>query len=199
MTFSAVCELSRVAVLLDGVVADDVAGTRIGDALKSACSPPPTVRSVPPQDGGAVSSSGEPLVDRGEALVCGGGSFFQAHVGWLERSGALAIIDSSEPATAILRRRDGGIVVSEPFAHFDGGFDYFVLEMVRGTPASPLSVYAAGFYAEGTAAAGWYFQQALAPAHESFAGAWYVVKWTDQSGDGQPGAGDGYEIIATGG
>lgn len=195
LSLANVCSLRQLTVLHDGVPTDDLVGHQLADALASGCTP--SVLSVD-DDGGALAPGGAPLGGRDLALVCGGGSYFQPHVAWLEGTQRSPVYDSSDTLTASFSARDGGALFAVPYADFDGGFDYFLLELVRTQPDGPLSLVGYGVFDQGTQAAGWYFGNQLMPAVQSFTDAWYVVRWTDLDGDGQVGAADDFSIVGSG-
>lgn len=198
LSFTEVCALQTLTVLTTGVPIDDQAAGRLGLALQANCAPTPTLRTVAVADAGVITAQGAPLVGRGEALVCGGGGFYQKHVDWLERTGVTAVLDTSSSSVATFSLRDGGAVFSTPYAQFDGGFDYFIVELVRSAPRGPISLVGYGIFGSGTTAAAWFFEHRVAPVHGTFTDSWYVVRWNEVDGDGVPSAGDDYTVLASG-
>jgi hypothetical protein len=194
------CSLARVTVLLTGNPIDDDAGTAMGAAVFSACAPPPILRSTTSgADGGVLNAQGAPLTGPDELLIAAGGRFSQPHVEWLETVGTAPILDDVASATFTWSRRaDGAVLVAAPIEVFDGGRDYFAVELVRSAPLGALSLLAQGAFQAGTRAAAWYFVNRVLPQLSTFGNAWYVVEWTDTNADGLPDPGDSYVTLATG-
>jgi hypothetical protein len=199
LALSNLCSLRALTVLADGVPIDDATGAQLAQALVAHCEPAPPVRTVSSSvDGGVIAASGEPLVGRDEALVCGGGGFFQKHVDWLETTGVSPVYDSSTLEAASFSTRDGGVVFSTPFSDYDGGFDYFLLELVRTQPTGPLSLVGYGVFGEGTRAAGWFFENRIAPDAGDWSDSWYVIRWDDSDFDGLPSPADTFTVLGAG-
>jgi hypothetical protein len=195
LSFARVCALKRYSVLQSGVLLDDLAGARMGQALMASCNPAP-VSFVP--DGGALDARGAPLLGRGDALVGAGGTYTQPFVGWFEARGGAPVYDSSVGTLASFSSAAGTVLFSAQVATFGVSVDYFLLEFVRSEPLGPLAVIGYGFYAPGTTAAAWWFEHRVLPTPSASDAAWYVVRWTDLDGDGQPGAADEFLVLGSG-
>jgi hypothetical protein len=195
LSFARVCALKRYSVLQSGVLLDDLAGARMGQALMASCNPAP-VSFVP--DGGALDARGAPLLGRGDALVGAGGTYTQPFVGWFEARGGAPVYDSSVGTLASFSSAAGTVLFSAQVATFGVSVDYFLLEFVRSEPMGPLAVVGYGFYAPGTTAAAWWFEHRVLPTPSASDAAWYVVRWTDLDGDGQPGAADEFLVLGSG-
>lgn len=199
LAFSSLCGLRDLYVVLDGYPVDDAAGRQLSAAVRAHCTPPPTSLEVP-NDGGLprVLDGGSPTIGKGPTLVAGGGGYYQPHVQWLEDTGAARVVDVTTSSTASFLRRDGGVLFSEPLSGFDGGVDYFLLQLVRGRPTGPLSLVGYGVFGTGTSAAAWFFSNRVAPHRASWTDSWYVVRWVDADAGGLPDDGDTFTVLGSG-
>ena len=198
LAFARVCDVSRVTVLQSGVLSDDAAAARMGQAM-SACLPPPATSVVDTRDGGGglLAADGQPLMGRTDTFFAAGGSFGQPFVNWYEGTGRSPVYDSSTATVASLSNA-GSVIFSEPVANLGPSLDYFTLEFVRSAPTGPLSVIGYGFYAPGTVAAAWYFQHRVMAQRTSFTASWYVGRWNDLDGDQQPSEADQFILLRSG-
>jgi hypothetical protein len=198
MTFANICAAQDLMVLLDGEPIDDQAGTNVARALQTTCVPKPSRDEADWRDGGVVTSAGEPLGAPTRMFVCGGGSYYQKHVAWLEAGGYTKVVDTSTASDYSYSRRGGPKLVTEPFDNFNGTFDYFVIELVRVGPTKPMSLLVNGFWGYGTQAAAAFFADQLLPTRATHVNSWLVVKWTDMNGNKVPDGADSYVIVASG-
>ena len=196
LAFARVCDVSSITVLQSGVLTDDAAAVRMGQAM-STCLPPPTTTTVDTRNGGVLATSGQPLMGRTETYFAAGGSFAQPFVNWYESSGRSPVSDSSTSTVASLSNA-GSVIFSEPVANLGPSLDYFALEFVRSEPTGPLSVIGYGFYAPGTAAAAWYFEHRVLAQRATFTAGWYVVRWNDLDGDHLPSEADQFTMLRSG-
>jgi hypothetical protein len=191
------CSEPVVRAVLDGIVADDDAGTSIAQALVAACAPAPMFAIAGQADAGVIAvNTGEPL-ELGALLIAGGGDYYQRVVNWLETSGAAHIKDSSSSTQYQYTLRDGGVVSEGLAADVGPHHDIFVVQLSRSS-AGELVLSASGFYASGTAAAAWYFINVLLPMRATLADSWYVVEWSDTTMDGLPDVNDAWTPVASG-
>lgn len=198
LTFAELCSLKDLVVLDDGVAVDRDAGVRIAQAIESVCAPPPAWRVDVAALGDVVSVAGAPLISKEQSIICGGGGWYQTHAEWLDAHGATKVVDSTNAGMVSFSRRDGTVIVSAPFSTFTGNFDFFLVQLARADTEQPISLLAYGPFSQGTAAAAWFFEHDLAPNFSSRPESWYLGRWSDTSGDGQVGAGDTFELVASG-
>ncbi len=198
LLFSNVCLVPRLTVLLDKQPEDDDAGLTMASAIQANCPAPIPSRSVDAIDPSVLDTEGAPQSTHDDVYVCGGGSFGQLHVAWLETNGVSPVYDSSTATVASMSTRDGGFVFSDAVANLGPSRDYFLLELMRSKPGGPVSVVGYGMFAGGTAAAAWYLQNRVMPQYMSFSETWYVIRWTDVDADLLPGSADMFELIASG-
>jgi hypothetical protein len=169
--------------MLDGQRADDAATEQLGAALQAQCDAGLTTRTAGQRDAGVLSiRDGRPL-QLGELLVMGGGSFRQEAVRWLEAQGMAPVRDASNATEAILRQRDGGVVVRLPFSDVSASHDLLVVQLVAA-PLGPVVLSTWGFEGSGTAAAATYFVEHVLPARATITEAWVVVEWLDANANG---------------
>jgi hypothetical protein len=183
--------------LLDGLVIDNSAGVTISSALGSSCTPAVAVRQVSQGDSGVLDVvTGEPL-QLGELLVAGGGTFRQRAVAWFEAQNLAPVHDTSTSTVYQYTLRDGGVIVQGALSTITPSHDIFVLQLAR-TPAGAVTLNAAGFYAEGTTAAAWYFANRVVPVLSTQTDTWYVVDWVDANATLTPDPADTWTVLASG-
>lgn len=198
LLFSNVCSVPQVTVLHSGDRVDDDAGTQMGAAILANCTTAIPSRTVNWRDAGVLDSVGAPLVGRNDVFVCGGGSFNQLHVGWLENSGATFVRDTSTSEVASFSLRDGGMVFNDSTSNLSPSLDYFVLELAHTRPGGPLTVVGYGMYGPGTTAAAYYFETAVMPNLSTHNETWYVVRWADLDADGLPSQPAEFTVLGSG-
>ncbi len=178
---------------------DNVAGDQLGAALAQGCGKP--LKTVPQSDPSVIDQlSGQPITGPGTLLVFAGGSYFQRGMRYLEtQSASTQIVASQAGADYVLRERaTGAVLVQASTTAFNGGHDFFVVEMVKEPLSSSLALTAWGVLAPGTSAAAWYVATHMISHHATLDKRWYVVEWTDGDGDGAPSEGDTYLPLASG-
>ena len=198
LLFSNLCSISRLTVVHSGNSYDDNAGSAMAASLQTTCAPAKPIRTVNWQDAGIFDAAGAPLLGRDEVLLCGGGSFNQPHIDWLERSGATQVYDSSTAEVASMTRRGGAMIFSEPVANLNQSLDYFVLQIARTRPFGPLTISGYGMYGPGTTAAAYYFERSVLPTLSTRTENWYVVKWVDLDADMLPSQPGEFTVLASG-
>ena len=198
LLFSNVCSVPKLTVVHTGDSYDDNAGTAMAASLAAHCTPPQTVRTLNWRDAGILDSTGAPLVARDDVLLCGGGSFNQPHIEWLENTGVTQVYDSSTPTVASMTRRGGAMIFAEPVANLNQSLDFFVLQLARGRPGGPVTISGYGMYAPGTTAAAYYFEHNVLPALSTHSENFYVVKWTDLDADALPSQAAEFTVLASG-
>jgi hypothetical protein len=198
LAFARVCDVSRVTVLQSGVLVDDAAAVRMGQAM-SVCLPAPVTTVVDTRNGGGglLATNGQPLQGRAETFFAAGGSFGQPFVNWYETTGRSPVSDTSTATVASLSNA-GSVIFTEPVANLGPALDYFTLEFVRSAPTGPLSVIGYGFYGPGTVAAAWYFEHRVMAQRSTFTASWYVVRWNDVDGDHLPSEADQFTLLRSG-
>lgn len=192
-----VCALPAATALLDGQPGDDDAGITIATALALGCMTADggtvTASASRQLDAGILATNGEPLLT-GPLLCVGGGSFFQRSINWLETNALAHVIDTSTMTQYRLSLRDGGVVAMGPSASLSPTHDVFILQLVRA-PSGAVVLNSGGFFAEGTVAGAWYFQNVLLPTRATFTSPWYVYDWVDGNANG-PDATDTFTRLA---
>jgi len=193
------CQDPSITVILDGLSGDDPVSLLLAAALGSTCSSA-SVRQVSQLDGGVLDpASGAPLVGASELLAVAGGPFGQQLVAYLEGAGITPVYFQQDATTSSFLLRDGGSVVTVNNSDLAGGArDDFVLEMVKDPASGSLTLVVYGFYSPGTAAGGWYVQNALLPQLPGYAERWYVFGWADNNGNGAPDSLSEFTLIASG-
>lgn len=191
---SGVCFMPSAIAVLDGF--DDAAAVALAASL-SSCSPAVPYTSVSQLDAGFINPETGYPSPTGATLCVAGGSFFQRIVGYLEQANQAPVRDTSTPSVYRYSRRDGGVIAQGPVSLLSATRDVFVVQIVH-TPEGVRVLNAAGYYAEGTTAAAWYFVNTLLPMRPSLTDAWYVVDWTDLNVNGMPDPGDTWVVLGQG-
>ncbi len=183
--------MTQATALLDG--RDDDAGLVLTQALSGSCMPLVATSAVPQLDSGVLAVDGEPLLT-GSMLCVAGGSFFQRSIDWLESNALAHVTDTSTTSQYRLTLRDGGVAAMGSMATLSPTHDVFVLQLVRA-PSGAVVLNSGGFFAEGTVAGAWYFQNVMMPMRASLSSPWYVYEWTDTTGNG-PDVADTFTRLA---
>lgn len=193
-TLSNLCAMPVACTVLNGVYEDDAAGLAITYAITGSCTSPVTSRIA---DAGAVDvATGAPL-PLGELSVLGGGSFRQRAIAWLEDQNLATVRDTSTEALYRYSLRDGGTITSAPRSAISPMHDIFVIQLVR-LPSGVVVFNAAGFYAQGTTSAAWYFINRQLGSLTTQTDSWYVVDWTDTNANLHPDPVDTWTLVASG-
>lgn len=200
LVFANVCSLPRLTVIHSGEPTDDDAGSMMGAAIQANCPAGLMLRTVNGQDGGVLDAVGAPVVTRDDALICGGGSFSQPHVNWLETTAAVSPVYDSSTLTQVsyTRRDDGGVIFTDVPSNLGPELDYFLIELVRTRPAGPVTVVGYGSFEPGTVAAAWYFANSIMPMHGAINSGWFVVRWVDLNHDGLPNEMSEFTVLGSG-
>jgi hypothetical protein len=143
-----------------------------------------------------LGANGEPL-RRGELLVAGGGAFKQTDIAWLEAQGRAPVVGPTSSVIFQFTRPGGGVLAEAAPATINPGHDLFVVYLTRA-PSGATVLNAGGIFGPGTTAAAWYLVNRQLPQRSTLTQSWYVVDWKDTSGDGQPGEGDTWAVLAAG-
>lgn len=183
--------MPRATALLDGQ--DDAPSVALAQALAGSCMPALTASSVPQLDSGVLAVDGEPLLT-GSMLCVAGGSFFQRSIDWLETNRVAHVTDTSTSTQYRLSLRDGGVAAMGTMATLSPTHDIFVLQLVRA-PSGSVVLNSGGFFAEGTGAGAWYFQNVMLPMRATLNSPWYVYEWTDTTANG-PDVADTFTRLA---
>jgi Stigma-specific protein, Stig1 len=193
-SFENLCRQATLWVVHDPYPADNAVGDAMAAALASTCG-----LTAATFDGGSGVQdplTGEPL-QLGTVLVTPGGTFGQTMVGWLQANRVAPVVAPIDGPTMQYTHPDGGVIASAPWTALNGSHDIVVVQLIRA-PGGALVLNGYGVFAQGTTAAGWYFVNKLLPTYATLTQVWYVVDWSDTSGDGQPGAGDTWTVLASG-
>jgi hypothetical protein len=195
-----VCGNPVATVVDDPFSPDNTAGSVLGTALMSGCTPGVTVRTTS-QDSGIAQdpASGRPLTGPGDTLVAGGGFFGQASVLYMEKNALVGVYAGSDATSSWIRSsQTNANIVSTATAALTTQHDYFVVEVGVEPVSGTLCLYGYGLMAPGTTAASYYFQNYVIGNRPMFPNAWYVYEWTDTDNDGVPSSGDTFSPIANG-
>jgi hypothetical protein len=101
----------------------------------------------------------------------------------------------SDGTTAQIRTRDGGVVVSTPNSALTAHHDFFYVQLSVEPVSGTLCLSAAGMYAPGTVAAGYYTGTEIIPNRAKYKANWYAYEWSDANGDSSPNAGDTFTLV----
>jgi hypothetical protein len=183
-----------VTALLNGAPVDDDAGVSMTRALVSSCPGTVTPFAASQFDAGVLDAvTGEPLTT-GQLLCAAGGSFFHRSIQWMERNNLAHVRDTSPSLMHYeLQLRDGGVVATGPASSLSPTHDILVIQLQR-TPSGSVVANAGGFFAEGTVAAAWYFNNVIVPMRVGMSTPFFVLDWTDMGPPG-PDATDLFVVL----
>jgi len=198
--FSSLCQVPKVAVVLDGQDGDDPTGRALGQALVAHCPTSPTVREVSQTVADVLNpSTGQPVSGSEELLVIAGGNYYQKGVGYMVANKFAPLINlGTQDGYEIRDSRSNALIASELFSDLSNSHDLFAVQFMREPSSGSLLLNAYGFSVGGTAAATLYFQQVLAPNLAGASKGWYVGEWTDKNADQKPDV-DELTSLASGG
>jgi hypothetical protein len=193
------CGNAHATVVLDPYVPDNEAGTMFGAGLAAECVPPVMMRTTPQDSGVALSPTGRPMTGPGDTLIAGGGFFGQVGVDYMEKNKVAPLALGTDGTNSwILDNKTGASIVMIPTTMLSASLDYFALEVSVEPKSGTLCFFGFGMLVPGTGAAGYYFQNNVAPHLAMFPDAWYVYGWTDTDNNGVPSAGDTFTRISQG-
>jgi hypothetical protein len=184
-------------VLQDTSPEDNAAGRAMAVALGVSCGiAAPVIDQASSTTGAVDPTTGQPLL-LNSLLIAGGGSFHHPVVRWLEANRAAPVVSGGSATFVQYARQDGRVLAAVPLNAIGPSHDIFVVQVAH-SPTGPLVLNAYGYFSLGTTAASWYFIHRLLPRVASLTEAWMLVDWADTSGDGQPGEGDTFKVLASG-
>lgn len=197
---SSVCQIGKLAVVLDGQDGDDPTGRALSQALVAHCPSPQTSREVPQTVADVLNpSTGQPVSGSDELLLIAGGNYFQKGMGYLVANKLAPLTNLGTFETyEIHDASSNALIASEQIADVSDSHDLFAVQFMREPSSGSLILNAYGFTVGGTAAATFYFTDVIAPNVASVDKAWFVGEWTDKDADKLPDA-DELTIIASGG
>jgi hypothetical protein len=201
--FSNVCANPATTVVNDPYTTDIQAGVAIGMALVSCSDAGVAVDIVPQTKPGVLQPMGDagqrPNTGVGDTLVAGGSWWGQLSVAYMDNSGLTPVYLTNDGTTSHFFERSTGLpLVTTLDSALTTQHDYFFLELAVEPMSGTLCLFGEGILGPGTAAAGYYGSQVVVPGHATYLTSYYVYEWTDTSGDGVPGAGDTFALIAQG-
>lgn len=197
---SSLCEVGKLAVVLDGQDGDDPTGRALSQALVTHCATSQTSREVSQTVADVLNpSTGQPVSGGAELLLIAGGNYFQKAMGYLVANKVspltnLGTFDTYE----IHDSASNALIASERIADVSDSHDLFAVQFIRDPSSSSLILNAYGFTVGGTAAATYYFTDVIAPNLATTDKAWFVGEWTDKDADKQPDL-DELTLISSGG
>jgi hypothetical protein len=196
-TFAEVCDFDALAVIQDGDLIDDASGVVLRSALAARCLDLGGARTVSQDDPGILdATSGRLLLGPAELALVAGGPAKQRALTYLDERALSPIVraDAGPSTYELLESATGRVVLSVPASTITLSHEYAVVMMAH-EPLSDTTMFSVyGFESMGTLAGASWFSSALIDEDKE----WYVVEWTDSDGDGEPGAGDTFTVIASG-
>jgi len=197
---SSLCQIGKLTVILDGQTGDDPTGRALAQSLVDHCSASQSVREVSQTVADALNpSNGHPVSGSDELLVIAGSSYYQKGAGYMVTNQFAPLANlGTQDGFEIRDTSNNALIASELYAEATDSHDLFAVQFMREPASGSLVLNVFGFTSEGTAAATYYFQNAIAPDMSSANKAWYVGEWTDRNADKQPDANE-FTIIASGG
>lgn len=195
--FAGLCDGKGLIRVSNGLPNDDQAGGVVATAIEDACGL--SAQTVPQNDGEISDATGALLPGTGEIVVVTGGIYVSSVALSQETSGLSPIYFSGNEAGGGFYDMDtGDVIATWETADVSTTHDFFAVTIAPDPVGSRFVVTAAGAEQAGTKAAARYFADVIAPDLRSHARRYYVVEWTDGDDDGQPSAGDGYDVLGEG-
>jgi hypothetical protein len=192
--------VGKIAVILDGQDGDDPMSRALAQTLVDRCPSSQIVREVSQTVADALNPvSGHPVSGSDELLVIAGSSYYQQGAGYMVTNKFAPLINlGTQDGFEIRDSSTNALIASESYSETSDTNDLFALQFMREPSSGSLVLNAYGFTVGGTAAATFYFQQAIALDFASVDKAWFVGKWTDMNADLQPNSNE-FTLIASGG
>jgi hypothetical protein len=199
--FSNVQANASVTVVEDPYPIDIEAGVAIGTALAAVADGGVVV--VPQTQPGVLVAEGDagwrPNTGVGTTLVAGGSWFGQLSVAYMDNTGLTPVYLRNDGTTSHIYQRATGLpLVTAADNTLTNSHDFFILEVAVEPKSGTLCLFGEGILAAGTVAAGYWGSHVIVPNSASYTAPWYVYEWTDTNGDGAPGPGDTFALIAHG-
>ncbi len=188
-TIANICSVPQVAVILDGADANEATGRALAAAMAAKCNPAPVVREVSQTVPDAVNpASGRPISGAHELLIGAGGSFYARMLVYLDsqRISPIYSFYDGESTLSFRKAADDSIVAERNKDESNDDHDFFVIQFLRDPTSGSIILNVQGFWASGTLAAGYFFENGMLPALSTFDKAWYIYEWTDKDGDKAP-------------
>lgn len=199
-----VCDSPVATFLLDGLEVDDQLAPVVSAGLTAGCPTAITARTLPQITAGTINgTTGQPVVGGGDMQVVLGGPYGQSLIRYLDAEGVTAVFNSSNSQRARFQYRNqdgtpGAFVVDEPQSAVTPAHDYFLVETVVEPVTGTLMFAIHGFQANGTLAGVYHFLNTMLPARATYDKSYYVYEWTNADSDPSAGAGDTYNLLASG-
>lgn len=199
-----VCANGHATVVLDGLAADEDAGSTIGAALAASCTPAVVVAALGQDAGGVLDpATNRPITGVGDTFVAGGGAFGQLGVAYMNGKSLTPVyvtVDGNAMTASFVRRSGNTALVTAPMSNLTAAHDYFVVQLAAEPTSGTLCFIAYGFFTPGTSAAAFWASTQMVPHRASYTNRWYVYEWTDDADGGVPGpsADDTFKLVASG-
>lgn len=194
---SEACASRMLTVIRGGAAADDAMALQVAMQLAGCGSA--SVRTVS-QDAAGILEPGtnRPLLAIDDLGIIGGGDAFQRAFAYLAVADTPLVFDETPARIRVIVRSTGAVIVDELQSTFNATHD-LALVMLVYEPLGGASVLAlVGRGAEGTRAAGYWFETFLLPVIGTVTQRWYVLDWQSTDGDPAPSTGDTFTIVANG-
>lgn len=193
--FRDLCGFGRMTIVENGIALDDGVGAVLADAVAARCATSPMTRTVSQDDPGILDpATDRPLLAPDDLAVIGGGDGPHRAIAYLLRGDTPVIWSGSSTAT-YRERATGRVIATGPTS---ATHDYALVMVVTEPIGGARILSAQGMTGNGTVAAGYWFQTALAPGIATNGATWTLVEWTNADGDPAPSAGDSFVVIAAG-
>ena len=195
-----VCENAGLAVVLDGIPVDEDAGTSVGSAMGTGCTPTVTVRSILQSAPDTLGDGGQPLLASGDTFLAAGGPFGQKAVGYVQNARVAPIYTVGDvDSLTFLRSSDNGLIKKALNTELTAHHDYFAVYLAPDPVTGTLVLALYGVYGPGTSAAAFFMKTQVMANRATYDKAYYVYEWTDgPNQDGLADATDTVTLVASG-
>ena len=190
------CGFATQTIVTDAIAVDDMAGADMAASLANACPALPDARTVSQDDPGILDpTTNRPLLAPDDLAVIAGGDGPQRGLAYLLQADTPVVWSSTASTATFTDRATGQLIAQGPLSN---SHDYPLVMVVAEPTGGTHVLSASGIVANGTVAAGYYFDKTIAPAVATFALSWMLLEWTDTDGNGTPSQGDTFTVVGSG-
>ncbi len=194
-----VCDNAMGTVAIDPYAEDNEAGTAMGAALSTSCTPPVSILQTSQNAEGVLEpGTGRPITGPGNTFITGGGGYGQNGVTYMEASITPVYLWSDGTSAQVRTRSTGQPVVSTMVSALTAHHDFFYVQLSIEPKSGTLCFSVAGILSPGTVAGGYFASTELIPNRAKYTASWYVYEWMDTNNDSIPNAGDMFTQVMAG-
>jgi len=146
--------------------------------------------------------TGQPVAGGNDLLVTIGSAYSNHLVKYLEEERIAPVYQhnggGTVPSFQFRHSGNDALLASTPVDTESDTNGNFLVEIVRDPKTGTLILVAYGYWAGGSAAAGWFVGNRVLPALSTFTDSWYIYRWASDNADPAPDDADTFSLIASG-